>query len=113
MAVSVRQEIVQVDLLGEAGDGAGAGVVGIDPLGAARRLRRHLAHRGQDAAARLQKRRAEVAVVEQLHLGRLGGAVLDHVVDHDAVGAGRGGASRRQPQMRTKQRPFLHLAADA
>src|SRR5205807_960103 len=85
VAVGVSQQVVEVHLLGEAGGGGGVGVVGVHALRGARRLGRQLAHRGKDARPRFEEGRAEVPVVEQLHLRRAGGAVLDHVVDHQPV----------------------------
>src|SRR5262249_15550361 len=103
----VAEEVVSVDLFGVPDGRPLVGLERGDALGRRGRQRGHLPHRRHNAAPRFQERRADVAVIQHLQFRRLGGAILDHVMHHQPVGARHRRVGRRQPQVTEEQRRLL------
>src|SRR5262249_40295394 len=84
-ASSVAMQVIEIDVLAKARRWSGICVVRGDALGGACRLRRHLTDGRHDPAARFEKRRADIAVIQKLHLGWLRPAVFDDIMDDYAI----------------------------
>src|SRR5690606_25837391 len=112
-AVCVAEELEEVDLLDEGRIRRSVDVpIAHLAFGRASVAREDAAHRSEQLRSLLEKRRAEIRVIEDLHLLRRRAEILDLIVDPERCRSRHGGDLGHEPELRAEHHHLVDDAAD-